>query len=114
MEGTLSLGYSFGWKYKIGNHPYRSHYVSTILYAAGISQQKYFSIVKDSITLKPVAGIKSDEFAITYMCFGVTYEYEKFNIGIFTGKDKMFGNLNDWAYQNKWWWGLGIGYDLFK
>lgn len=115
IQGSLSLGYGFGWKYKLGNNPYQSHYLSTIFYAAGIGQQKYFSIVgTDLVTNKALLSVKTDEFAITYLSFGLAYEFEKFNIGIFAGKDKMFGNLKDWVYQDKWWWGLGIGYDLFK
>jgi len=115
LQGTLSIGYGFGWKYKLGNNPYKAHYFSTILYAAGISGQKHFSIAgKYAATGKDSISAKTDEFAVTYLSFGVAYEYDRFNIGIFFGKDKMFGNLKNWVYQNKWWWGLGIGYELFK
>src|SRR5690606_36486434 len=84
IQGALSLAYGMGWKYKIGNHPYRSHYISSILYAAGISQQKYYSVITtdENFTLSE----KTDEFAITYLSFGLSYEYEKFNIGLFVGK----------------------------
>ncbi|WP_133299817.1 hypothetical protein [Larkinella punicea] len=115
LQGTLSIGYGFGWKYKLGNNPYKPHYLTTILYAAGISQQKHFSIGgKDITTGKDSISAKTDEIAVTYLSFGLAYEFDKFNIGIFGGKDKMFGNLDNWAYQDKWWWGIGIGYDLFK
>ena len=116
LQGTLALSYGFGLKFKVGNDPYKPHYFSTILYAAGISQQKHFSIAgkfkkepsRDSISAK------TDEIAVTYWSLGAAYEYDKFNVGVFAGKDRMFGNLKNWAYQDKWWFGLGIGYDLFK
>ena len=114
IQGSLAIGYSFGYKLKLGNNPYKPHYANIILYGAGISQQKYFSIVKDQITGKESAGTKSDEIAITYLSFGLAYEFDKFNIGIFAGKDKMFGTLKNWAYQDAWWWGIGAGYELFK
>lgn len=114
LEGSLSIGYSFGYKLKIGNHPYRPHYVNLIIYGAGISQQSYFYLEQPTASGKQIASSKSNEIAITFLSSGVTYEFEKFNIGIFAGKDKMFGKLRNWAYQDSWWFGLGIGYELFK
>lgn len=115
IEANLSLAYGFGWKYKLGNNPYQSHYVTTIFYAAGISSQKHFNIAGKYIgTNTDSISAKTDQFAVTYFSAGLTYEYEKFNVGIFFGRDRMFGNLKNWAYQDKWWWGLGIGYSLFQ
>lgn len=113
LLGSLALGLGFGYKYKFGNNPFKNRYLSTILYGAGVSQQKHFFITKD-VTGKGVASPQTDEIAITYLSFGVAYEVDKFNFGIFMGKDKMFGKLKNWAYQDKWWWGIGIGYELFK
>jgi hypothetical protein len=116
LQGTLALSYGFGWKYKLGNDPYKPHYFTTILYAAGISQQKHFFLdgKRKKEPSKDSVSAKTDEIALTYLSFGVAYEFDKFNVGVFAGKDKMFGNLKNWAYQDKWWFGLGIGYDLFK
>jgi hypothetical protein len=115
VEGTLALAYGFGWKYKIGRNPYQSWFLSTILYGAGVSGQKYFSLTgTDPVTNKALLSEKRDEIAITYLSFGVAVEYDKFNLGLFAGRDKMFGNSSNWAYQCRWWWGVGIGYDLFK
>nr|WP_199000907.1 hypothetical protein [Flavobacterium sp. ASV13] len=115
VEGTLALAYGFGWKYKLGQNPYRSWYLSTILYGAGISGQKHFFLTgTDPVTNKVLLSEKRDEIAITYLSFGAAIEYEKFSLGLFAGRDKMFGNSSNWAYQCKWWWGVGIGYDLFK
>lgn len=114
LQGSLSIGYGFGWKFKFGNNPYKKHYFSVIPYSAGISEQKYFSIIKNNEAGKDSLSAKSDELALTYFSFGLAYEYDRFNVGIFFGKDKMVGTLKNWAYQDKWWWGLGIGYELFK
>lgn len=113
LEPSLSLGMAFGWKLKLGNHPYRSHYISAIFYGAGVSQQKYFTTGKD-LTGKDTVSTKTDEIAVTYLTMGLAYEYDRLNIGIFWGRDKMFGALKSWAYQDKSWFGIGVGYDLFK
>ncbi len=114
LQGSLSLGMGFGWKFKIGNHPYRTHYISIIAYGAGISQQKYFNLAGKYSSGKDSLSAKTDEFAVSYLTQGIAYEYDRFNIGIFWGKDKMFGSLKNWVYQDKWWWGIGVGYELFK
>ena len=49
LQGTLALGYGFGWKYKLFNNPYKPHYVTTILYAAGISQQKHLALRENTL-----------------------------------------------------------------
>ncbi len=115
IQGTLSLGYCFGWKHKIGNNPYNATYINVTLLGLGINQQKYVNIAgKYTVSQKDSLSAKTDEFAVTYLTLGVALEWEKFNIGIFWGKDKMFGKLKNWVYQDKWWWGIGIGYELFK
>lgn len=121
LQANFSLAYGFGWKMKIGNHPYRKHYITTVFYAAGISSQKYFKLMNDAngqvIKLENGAdsvSAKTDQLALTYMAYGLAYEYYKFNIGVFAGKDIMFGANKDWVYQSRWWYGIGLGYDLFK
>lgn len=115
LQGSLNIGYTFGWKHKLGNNPYHSTYMNVILWGIGVSQQKYFRIAgKYSGSNKDSLSSKTDEFAFTYLTSGIAFEWDKFNIGIFFGKDKMFGRLKDWVYQDKWWWGFGIGYELFK
>ena len=111
IQGAFSAGVTFGYRIKLGNNPYKTKYISIIPYGAGISQQKYFRVLPDAGNK---ISEKSDEFAVTYYTGGIAWEFDKFNIGLFLGKDKMFGSLRDWAYQDKWWWGIGIGYDIFK
>lgn len=106
---NINVSYGFGWKFKLGNHPFRSHFISVIPYAFGFSSQKYFSRIEEGIY-----SSKTDQFALTYWAHGITYEYEGFNFGVFGGFDKMFGSQDDWVYNNKWWFGLGLGYKLFQ
>ncbi|GAB3194122.1 hypothetical protein ABID22_000324 [Pontibacter aydingkolensis] len=114
LQGTPSIMYAFGWKLKLGNHPYKSSYISIIPYAIGISAQKHFS-VKDSDAPYPQnLGEKTDEFALTYYAGGLALEFDNFNVGLFWGKDRMFGDRDNWVYQKKGWVGVGLGYDLFK
>lgn len=45
------------------------------------------------------------------MAAGLTYESSnRFNLGVFVGLDRMFGNKRDWIYHNKAWIGFGFGY----
>ncbi len=115
-QGTLAIGYSFGWKIKLGNNPYQPHYVSLILYGAGVSQQEYFYIKDNTQKGDEALSTKTSDIAVTYWSSGVAYEFDKFNIGVFFGRDRMFGKPEDkkWVYQNTTWWGVGLGYDLFK
>lgn len=105
---NFNLSYAFGWKFKLGVNPYRSHFLLIIPYAFGFSNQKHFMRLEDGL----YSG-KVDQFALTYNCQGISYEYENFNIGFFVGQDRMFGNNQDWVFNKKWWLGIGLGYKLF-
>lgn len=112
---SFSIGYAFGWRYKIGNHPYKTHYFTVMPYAFGFSTQKYFYVKgKDDISGKTILSDKTDQVALNYLSMGIAYEYDRFNVGVFWGKDMMFGDYKDWVFQDKPWYGIGLGYDLFK
>ncbi|WP_281989730.1 hypothetical protein [Aquimarina aggregata] len=43
------------------------------------------------------------------------YAYNKINLGVFVGWDKIVGaNRDNWLYNDKAWLGVALGYDLFK
>jgi len=109
VEPTFEVGYAFGWKFKLGNNPFKSHYLSFIPYATSIGTQKYFTRLAEGVFSE-----KKDELAFNYWSFGVSYEWEKLNLGLFAGQDIMFGDKKDWVYQDDWWIGIGFGYDLIK
>ncbi|MCP9750007.1 hypothetical protein [Ferruginibacter sp. HRS2-29] len=114
IEGSFNIGYAFGWKVKVCNNPYKRNYFNVVPYTIGISSQKYFTLTKSLVSGKDSVTAKTDQVALTYYSCGITYETDKLHIGIFGGVDKMFGKSKDWVYQNKWWWGIGLGYDIFK
>ncbi|MGV3599427.1 MAG: hypothetical protein ACO1PI_16305 [Bacteroidota bacterium] len=101
FESNLSLSYAFGYRIKVGNNPYRKKYINVIPVAFAINSDKYFTAKEDS---------KIDALSFTYYSFGLTYEVNGFNIGLFGGWDKMFGTRKDWIYQDRFWGSLGIGY----
>jgi hypothetical protein len=41
------------------------------------------------------------------------FQYNKFQIGLYVGKDFVGENANKFAYQGKPWLGLAIGVSLF-
>ncbi len=46
--------------------------------------------------------------------FGVVYEFEKFQIGLLTGRDWLISpGAKYWKYNNQQWIGIGIGFSLF-
>jgi hypothetical protein len=114
----ININYAFGWKYKLGNHPYHSHYVNLIPYAVGIGAQNYFDVLEGEFEFANDTRLKTTkaeaQVAITYWCSGLTYEYDRFNIGMFIGWDAMLKPYESWGYNKKMWYGLGIGYDIFK
>lgn len=116
VQTSINLNYCFGWKFKLGNHPYHSHYINIIPYACGLGAQNYFYLLEGEFDDKNKQKISKPEtqIAFTYYCAGLTYEYDRFNIGAFFGWDTMLKPYDNWAYNKKIWSGLGIGYDIFK
>jgi hypothetical protein len=100
-----NIAYAFGYKIRVNPNPYKERYVRALL-AIGVGLQEYMP--RDSVkseTFKP-----DNELVFTYS-FGVAYEGgSNFNVGLFLGWDRMFGEKKDWYYQNKPWMGIGIGY----
>lgn len=46
--------------------------------------------------------------------FGLTYSFNKLNLGVFNGRDYSIGKYaSKWNYNKKPWWGIGIGYSIF-
>lgn len=103
---NASISYAFGYKIRVNNDPYKDNFFRILPLVVGFSTDTY--LAKDSIS-KP--GYKGETSVALNMAIGLTYEVSnKFNVGLFFGKDKMFSSQKDWIYQNKSWLGFGLGY----
>lgn len=102
---NVSIAYGFGYRIRINNNPYKENYIR-LLVATGLGTDKYTP--KDSVNVKTYKP--TDQIIWTYSA-GITIEMgNRFNTGIFLGKDRMFGDRSDWFFQNKAWAGIGFGY----
>ena len=100
-----NISYGFGYKVRINPNPYKEQYLRA-LFAIGVGLQEYMP--SDSVKSKTFEA--DNELVMTYS-LGIAYEGgSNFNVGLFLGWDRMFGDKKDWYYQNKPWIGVGIGY----
>ena len=105
FEGSLSLGLEFGAKYLIKGS---SDYAFNILGGFTIA-----SVPIDSLTTKNNSQTTTASAFSPNLCF--VAEIKGFQFGVFGGFDFLVGKLNkEWLYRNQPWFGIGIGYSLFK
>lgn len=104
ITGEFAAGYSFGLRIKPSRRPYQQFYISLLPLTFGVGSAKYF-IKKQDETLSE----KVDSWALAYS-YGILFTVQKVNFGIFRGHDYMVGRQNNWFYQGKPWYSLGIGY----
>ncbi|RAJ94240.1 hypothetical protein LX87_04125 [Larkinella arboricola] len=103
LTTDFTVGYSFGVRLRMGNY-LRSNFFTLIPWGFGIGNTKYFN-AKDLIN-------KVDAAAVTYRTHGILFTLKKVNLGAFAGKDAMIYSQKDWAYQGKWWFSFGVGYQF--
>lgn len=101
IQFSPSLAYSFGYRIRLNNNPYRDHYANLVPIGISLNADKY----KSEATPAEV-----DSFSMTYWLAGLSFEIKGLNIGFFTGRDRMFGDRKDWIYQKQRWYSLGLGY----
>jgi hypothetical protein len=101
-EFDLSLGYAFGYRIRVNNNPYNDSYINLIPYGFSFNADEYKAEGSDEDAV--------DSFSLTYWASGIAYEYRKFNIGVFIGRDRMFNDRKDWIYQNETWYSIGLGF----
>lgn len=106
FEGNISLGLSGGFKYSFGDE--NQYAINTVV---GFT---IASVQVDSITTK--GKVNSLTAAASFSPhLGAVFEVEKFQFGIYTGIDFLYGAPNKyWVYRNQPWLGIGLGYSLFK
>ncbi|SDG04415.1 hypothetical protein SAMN05421827_10324 [Pedobacter terrae] len=87
--------------------------------SAGVKWQHVNTVYSASNLLGgiSVGGVKLDKdnsAAAISLSAGYMYQYDKFQIGIFTGLDFIDKSRGiDWGYQGKPWLGFAIGFSLF-
>jgi len=106
FANDFNLGLMFGWKHKQSKEPELAH---NFLLGLGIT-----SISVDSLTTQGLITAKSNQAALTWSV-GYVFEYNRFQIGAFTGLDLMAGEVGrNWIYRNRPWIGVNLGFSIFK
>lgn len=104
ISSDVSLGFSFGYKYKWTE-------ANGINLLAGVSLA---SIQVDSSITKGYATSATNASALTGHV-GVLFEVHNFQFGLFTGIDFLAGQMGkEFLYKKDPWLGIAIGYSLFK
>lgn len=81
----------------------------TFLVGVGIS-----SVGLDSLNTKGKVLETQDRSAVS-LSAGIVYQWDRLQIGIFTGNDWLTTpNKDNWSYQGKNWLSIGIGVSLFS
>ena len=102
----FNIGVSAGWKWK----PYRRLELAHS-FVGGLS----FSDIKATpYTTKNYLTAEANQACITFS-IGYLFEYNKFQLSIFSGLDVMSGEVGrNWIYRNRPWIGLGFGFQIFR
>ena len=106
LTGEITLSFNFGYRLKLNKNLIRPTYLTIVPYGIGISNSQYF---KANTSDKPVPG----NISLTYLSFGSFLSFDRYNIGLFAGKDAMLTkSQKDWHYQDQIWYSFGFGYSL--
>ena len=105
FEGNVNIGIAAGYRIRLSK---TSKQFLSLLTGISIGSTK---ITPESVT----EDFMSETNASTLTPFlGVIYEYDNFEIGLFTGWDHLGGRIGkNWVYQGKTWIGIGLGYNIF-
>lgn len=107
FEQNLNLGFTAGVKRQFQG---KVEQAINLLGGFGVTNSK---LDKVSLASGPITEVRN-ELALSFN-FGILYQYEIFQIGLFTGKDFLPSELSrDWKHQSKTWLGLAIGVSLFS
>jgi hypothetical protein len=106
FEGNINLGLSAGYKYSFGED--RENAINLLM---GFTVA---SVQVDSLTTK--GKVNSNTSAASFSPhIGVVFEVKKFQFGLYSGIDYLYGEPNKyWVYRNNPWLGIGIGYSIFS
>lgn len=102
----FNIGVSAGWKIEPNRKKPISHSI-----VGGLS---FSSIKVTPYTTKEYITSESTQGCIT-LSAGYVFEYNKFQVSIFSGIDIMSGEIGrSWIYRNRPWLGLGFGFQIFR
>ena len=102
----ITLGLSIGHKQRVS---VRKPYFLNLLFCTGIG-----SIGLDSFNTEGTITSSEDVPAWT-IATGFVMDYKAIQFGAFVGWDHLSSkNRNNWIYQGKIWYSIGIGYSLFS
>jgi hypothetical protein len=102
----FNIGVSAGWKFQ----PYRKMQLAH----SGVIGLSFSSIKVTPYTTKNFLEAESTQGCVTFSA-GYVFEYNKFQVSIFSGLDLMSGQVGrNWIYRNRPWLGLGFGFQIFR
>lgn len=102
----FNIGISAGWKFR----PYPRTQLSHSL-VGGLS---FSSIKVTPYTTQDFIQSEATQGCVTFSA-GYVFEYNKFQVSVFTGIDVMSGEIGrKWIYRNRPWLGLGFGFQIFR
>lgn len=105
LTGEFTASYNFGIRLKLGQNPFSQNFFTIIPLGFGVGAAKYFKENPDGTLTE-----KADAFAFNYYQGGILFTLQKVNFGLFSGLDAMIDKKNDWYYQSKPWFSIGLGY----
>lgn len=102
----FNIGVSAGWKFKPNRRKQVYHSV-----VGGLS---FSSIKVTPYSTNSFITSESTQGCITFSA-GYVFEYNKFQVSIFSGLDVMSGEVGrKWIYKDRPWIGLGFGVQIFR
>ncbi|WP_296385410.1 hypothetical protein [Winogradskyella sp.] len=107
FNGDINIGLSFGFRIRLDKKG-----KVFLIPAAGINLT---SISIDENTVKNgIITSKTNASSLTPF-IGFIGEYDNFQVALMTGWDRLSGKTGEnWIYQGKPWFGIGLGYNIFN
>jgi hypothetical protein len=117
INGNILFGYSIGrtsffYQEKVGNKS------NTLKLTCGLLLGASTVTLNSSNTSKAAVPIVEDVEIVKGLAtigYGVSFSYNKINLGVFSGYDYAIGEeASKWNYNKKPWLGIAVGYLLFN
>lgn len=107
FTGDINIGLSIGLRIRLDKSG-----KGFLIPSAGLNLS---SVSIDENTVRNgVITTKTNASSLTPF-MGIIGEYDKFQIALITGWDRLAGKVGEnWIYQGKPWFGVGLGYNIFN